>query len=89
MGVSGSSGPFVTAAKGETSMAWKLMYLEALDAPRKGEAAREAERRAMYARPDALPLPEEAPKASRLSSVASALRPRLPFLRRRSLASRG
>jgi hypothetical protein len=42
-------------------MAWKLMYLEALDAPRKGEAAREAERRAMYARPDALPLPDVAP----------------------------
>ena len=40
-------------------MAWKLMYLEALDAPRSGEAAREAERRAMYARPDALPLPAE------------------------------
>jgi hypothetical protein len=44
-------------------MAWKLMYLEAQDAARNGEAAREAERRAMYARPDALPLPDVEPAA--------------------------
>lgn len=50
-------------------MAWKLMYVEALDAPRRGEAAREAERRAMYARPDALPLPEEPTRKSWLASI--------------------
>ena len=50
-------------------MAWKLMYLEALDAPRRGEAAREAERRAMYARPDALPLPDAAPRKSWLATI--------------------
>jgi hypothetical protein len=50
-------------------MAWKLMYLEALDAPHKAEAAREAERRAMYARPDALPLPEEPPRKSWLAAI--------------------
>ena len=41
----------------EPSMPWLPLYLDAFNAERNGAAAREAERRAMYARPDAPPLP--------------------------------
>ena len=69
-------------------MAIKLMYLEALDAPHKAEAAREAERRAMYARPDALPLPDEPP--ARKSWLAAILRRApAPAAARQSVATRG
>jgi hypothetical protein len=45
------------------------IYLDPFNAARNGEAAREAERRAMYARPDALPLPDEPPRKSWLASI--------------------
>ena len=43
-------------------MPFHPVILEALAAANGGESARESERRAMYARPDALPLPEEPPR---------------------------
>ena len=46
------------------------MYLDPFNAERNGEAAREAERRAMYARPDAPPLPDEpAPRKGWLAAI--------------------
>jgi hypothetical protein len=75
-------------------MRWLPNFLNARDAGRNGDPAREAGYRAMYARPDALPLPDEAPR-QRMSwrvaglgrSVAKALRPRLGSLRRRAQKS--
>jgi hypothetical protein len=46
-------------------MRFHPVIFEAFDAARDGEARRDADRRSMYARPDALPLPEEAPRISR------------------------
>ncbi len=40
-------------------MTGKHLFFGALEAQANGEAAREAQRRAMYARPDALPLPAD------------------------------
>lgn len=72
----------------------KLMYLEALDAPRKAEASREAERRAMYARPDAEPLPEEPePRKSWLAAIlrrgTAPAAPAAPAAPKSSVAARG
>jgi hypothetical protein len=39
-------------------MPWLAQYLDVFNAEANGEAARDAERRRMYARPDAPPLPE-------------------------------
>ncbi len=78
-------------------MAWKLMYLEARDAAGMSEAAREAERRAMYARPDALPLPDEPPARKswlaaillRRASPAAPAASTAPAAPKRSVATRG
>ena len=40
-------------------MRWLPTYLDVFNAEANGEAAREADRRRMYARPDAAPLPDE------------------------------
>jgi hypothetical protein len=46
------------------------MYLDPFNAERSGQAGREAERRAMYARPDAPPLPDEpAPRKGWLATM--------------------
>jgi hypothetical protein len=64
-------------------MRFHPVIFEAFDAARSGESRREAERRAMYARPDAPPLPEEPPRVSMFSRLlAGAPRPRLGSLRR-------
>jgi hypothetical protein len=64
-------------------MRFHPVIYEAFDAARDGEARRDAERRAMYARPDALPLPEEAPRISAFTRIlAKAPRLRLGSLRR-------
>jgi hypothetical protein len=64
-------------------MRFHPVIFEAFDAARDGESRRDAERRAMYARPDALPLPEEPPRVSMLARlVAMAPRRRLGSLRR-------
>jgi hypothetical protein len=64
-------------------MRFHPVIFEAFDAARDGGSRRDAERRAMYARPDALPLPEEPPRVSMLARlVAMAPRPRLGSLRR-------
>jgi hypothetical protein len=61
------------------------MIFEAFDAARDGESRREAERRTMYARPDAPPLPAEAPQISVLARfLAKAPRLRLGSPRRRA-----
>jgi hypothetical protein len=51
-------------------------YLDVMNAAERGAAMRAAERRAMYARPDAEPLPEEAEtsKTRRWPTVPGALR---------------
>jgi hypothetical protein len=43
-------------------MRFHPVIFEAMDAAYGGESARQAERRAMYARPDAPPLPAEQPR---------------------------
>jgi hypothetical protein len=43
-------------------MPWMYMYLKAQSLARDGALTRDAELRAMYDRPDALPLPDEAPR---------------------------
>jgi hypothetical protein len=64
-------------------MRFHPVIFEAFDAARDGESKREAERRAMYARTDAPPLPAEAPRISVVARiVAMAPRPRLGSLRR-------
>jgi hypothetical protein len=64
-------------------MRFHPVIFEAFDAARDGEARREADRRSMYARPDALPLPEEAPRISALARLlARAPRLRLGSLQR-------
>lgn len=70
-------------------MPWLPIYLDAVNAARNGEAAREAERRAMYARPDAPPLLDEVPQARAPGRVwalrrtlSKAVRPTLGWLRR-------
>jgi hypothetical protein len=70
-------------------MSWLPIYLDAVNAARNGEAAREAERRAMYARPDAPPLPDDVPQARASGrvwalrrSVSKVVRPALGWLRR-------
>lgn len=70
-------------------MPWLPIYLDAVNAARNGEAAREAERRAMYARPDAPPLPDEVAQAHSPRRVhalgrsfSKVLRPVLGWLRR-------
>ncbi len=64
-------------------MRFHPVIFEAFDAARQGEARRDADRRAMYARPDALPLPEEAPRISAVARLlAMAARLRLGSLRR-------
>ena len=64
-------------------MRFHPVIFEAFDAARDGEARRDADRRAMYARPDALPLPEEAPRISAVARLlAKAPRLRLGSLRR-------
>jgi hypothetical protein len=63
-------------------MRFHPVIFEAFDAARDGEARREADRRAMYARPDALPLPEEPPRVSLFARlIAMATRPRVDALR--------
>ena len=70
-------------ARGESLMRFHPVIYEAFEAARDGEARREAERRAMYARPDALPLPAEAPRISVFARfLAKVPRPRLGSLRR-------
>ena len=64
-------------------MRFHPVIFEAFDAARDGEARREADRRSMYARPDALPLPEEAPRISMVARLlAKTPRVRLGSLRR-------
>jgi hypothetical protein len=64
-------------------MRFHPVIFEAFDAARDGEAKRDAGRRAMYARPDALPLPDEAPRVSMFARLlAKAPRLRLGSLRR-------
>ncbi len=64
-------------------MRFHPVIFEAFDAARDGEARRDADRRSMYARPDALPLPEEAPRISRYARfLEMAPRLRLGSLRR-------
>jgi len=64
-------------------MRFHPVIFEAFDAAHDGEARREAERRSMYARPDALPLPEEPPRVSLFALLlARAPRPQLGSLRR-------
>ena len=64
-------------------MRFHPVIFEAFDAARDGEARREADRRAMYARPDAQPLPEEPPRVSMFARIlARAPRPGLGSLRR-------
>lgn len=66
-------------------MRFHPVIFEAFDAARDGETRREAERRAMYARPDAPPLPAEAPRVSVFARfIAKAPRPRFGSLRRRT-----
>jgi hypothetical protein len=63
-------------------MRFHPVIFEAFDAARDGESRRDAERRAMYARADALPLPDEPPRVSMLARLlARAPRPRLGSLR--------
>jgi hypothetical protein len=50
-------------------MPWLPIYFDAMNAARNGESAREAERRAMYARPDAPPLPEEPPRQGWVAAI--------------------
>jgi hypothetical protein len=70
-------------------MSWLPIYLDAVNAARNGEAARDAERRAMYARPDAPPLPDDVTQARTSGrafalrrSVSKAVGPALGWLRR-------
>ena len=64
-------------------MRFHPVIFEAFDAARDGEARREADRRSMYSRPDAKPLPVEAPRISMFARLlARAPRPRLGSLRR-------
>jgi hypothetical protein len=56
------------------------IYLDVLHAAERGEAARAAARRAMYARPDADPLPEVVPVRAG-SSLRDRLRPVLAAVR--------
>ena len=66
-------------------MRFHPVIFEAFDAARDGESRREAERRAMYARPDAPPLPAEAPRDSVVARLlAKAPHPGLGSLRRRA-----
>jgi hypothetical protein len=63
-------------------MRFHPVIFEAFDAARNGESKREAERRAMYARPDAPPLPAEPPRISVVARLlAKAPRPGLGSLR--------
>ena len=64
-------------------MRFHPVIFEAFDAARDGESRRDADRRAMYARPDALPLPEEEPRVSMFARLlARAPRPGLVSVRR-------
>jgi hypothetical protein len=70
-------------------MRWLPHYMDIFNSAGNGEASREAYQRAMYARPDALPLPDEAPRphaswriAGLGRSVAKAIRASLGWLRR-------
>lgn len=64
-------------------MRFHPVIFEAFDAARDGESQREAERRAMYARPDAPPLPEEEPRVSMFARLPGrAPRPGLGSVRR-------
>ena len=64
-------------------MRFHPVIFEAFDAAHDGESKREAERRAMYARPDAPPLPAEAPRISVAARIlAKAPRLGLGSLRR-------
>jgi hypothetical protein len=66
-------------------MRFHPVIFEAFDAARDGETRREAERRSMYARPDAPPLPAEAPRISVVARIlAMAPRPALSSFRRRA-----
>jgi hypothetical protein len=69
-------------------MRFHPVIFEAFDAARDGEARRDADRRSMYARPDALPLPEEPPRISTVARLlAKAPRLRLGSLRRSAQGS--
>ena len=66
-------------------MRFHPVIFEAFEAARDGETRREAERRSMYARPDAQPLPAEAARISVVARLlAKAPRSGLGSLRRRA-----
>jgi hypothetical protein len=50
-------------------MRWLPHYLDAFNAADNGNTARDAEHRAMYAREDALPLPDEPERTGWLASI--------------------
>jgi hypothetical protein len=64
-------------------MRFHPVIFDAFDAASNGDSKREAERRAMYARPDAPPLAAEAPRISVVARLlAKAPRPGFGSLRR-------